>query len=189
MKYSVSNLSDGTAEQPPQVLDLAQVPALLNTLMGRPQALHVCKDGQNWLELGFVGKGVAVTEQFGGKRFHLRGVLTVADAVGLVGRYHRESVAESIAWYPSLLEWRGLRFKHPGLFSLLNECYRIESALAMSVIVGIGVVLAGAGFWLAMMLGHGSLKAAIIPVVPYALLLAKRVEFVDRSKRGYDYKR
>ena len=163
------------------------ISAILASLRGRRRVLYLFKDSEHWLELAFRENRVLVSEQFGKKRMHLRKAMAADEAQGLALRYTREFVTDTIAWYPSLLEWEGLRFGSPRLFSLLNERYRIQSAVGASIVMGIGVLLGLGAMWLTSTDGTIRLKAPFVGIGLYAVLLAKRVEFVDRREKRYGY--
>lgn len=165
----------------------ADMGAMIASLRDRRRVLYLFKDGQHWLELAFWRDRILVSEQFGKKRMHLRKAIAPEEAQSLVLRYTREFVTDSIDWYPSLLEWNGLRFGSPRVFSILNERYQIQGLLGASIIMGVGALFGAAAVWLTLSAGQINLKAPFAAIGLYAVLLSKRVEFVDRRKTRYGY--
>ena len=188
MEYTVSPVSEVSPQTDRRRFDSASAPALVAGLGDRRTILRLIKDSAHFLEMAATPKGVVVTEQYETKCLHRKGALTSDEAVALIKRYEKESVSDVADWYPTLVRWRGLRFGNPRLFALLNETYRISNPLMISAVVGLGVL----AYFLCVVLGmalHIQGKIIFLPLVVYALLVAKRIDFADRSRGSYGYGR
>lgn len=181
-------MTAGLALCPPAELVDEAIESKLACLADGKSILRVMKDPTEFLELASTRKGLIVSEQFGAKRYHLANSISREQAASLIRRYRKESVADANDWYPTLIEWKRVRFKHPLFFALLNERYRITSPVAMSVLLLIGVMIFSACFWIGVAL-RAETKLVFLPLALYGLLLSKRVDFVHHASGAYGYQR
>jgi hypothetical protein len=184
MFYSLTDRHDPRSHSDPRDVTDAMVPSIL-VLVGPRQCLYIWKDEASHLELAPHGQSWLISEQFSGRRYHLRGSANESEVVALIRRYRTQSLADAASWYPSLIEWTGLRFAHPRIFSLLNERYSVANFWAMASILGVGILI----FCLSFVVGivfHLSGKLLFLPFLTYGWILAKRVDFRG-PRRRYDY--
>lgn len=186
MFYTYCDKSGSAEHSTPKDLGEAEVPGAVAGLSDHKKVLYIWRDERDHLELAATMSGIYVSEVYGPKRLHLRGRLEENAAVALIQEYRKESIANAADWYPTLLEWRGLRFSRPRLFALLNERYKVKNVYVMAFVIGIGIIILIGCFSLGTLLRIRS-KLIFAPLVLYALLLAKRVEFSDPSEKRYGY--
>lgn len=186
MYYTLTNKAGAEEHASPRDYTDKVAPALIADLSISSQVLWVFRDAHNRLEIARFSDGFVVTEVYENRRFHLRGRISAEQVVALLGRYRKESVSDAKDWYPSLVEWKGLRFSRPTLFALLNERYRVSSALAMTGLIGFGVILCFICFGVAAAFDLHT-KLIFLPLGLYGIVLAKRIDFSNSSKSAYGY--
>jgi|GEM_PF-5504778 len=186
MNSVIIPIAGGVPNEPPPLLDPSNLSARIASVADGQSILRIIKDEENHLDIGATSKGFIISEQYGKKCFHLKGTATLDEAVQLARRYEKDSVSEATNWYPTLIEGRNLRFSNPRLFSLLNERYRISNPIALCVVLITAMAVIVACFALGSVLGTRS-KLVYAPFAIYALIVAKRIDFVDPTAKRYGY--